>query len=87
MKFNGFIFTIIFSSLIFTVLPLPDGSIFSIDILVLLLISLSFHYYKDPPGLWLAWFLGLLQDVFLGALLGEHALALAVTHFMICEFL
>lgn len=72
----------IICSLIYTVLPLPDGSVFSIDFMLLLFVCWCFLNPKSPPTLWFAWSLGLAQDLLLGSVLGEHAFALVVSAYM-----
>jgi rod shape-determining protein MreD len=80
------IFGVLFS-LIYTVLPLPEGSVFSIDVMILLFTTWCFLSPKTVPTLFLAWCLGLLQDVLLGSVLGEHAFALTITMYMLLNLL
>jgi len=74
-------------ALIYTALPLPGASIFSLDIMVLLLTTWFFLSEQTPPTLLMAWCLGLLQDLLLGSILGEHALALTVTMYMLLKLI
>ena len=77
-----FLVSIVLMSLIYSVLPFNDSSIFSIDIFVLLFVAGCFLYSKTPPNLWCAWFLGMIQDLLFGSVLGEHAIALLITVYM-----
>ncbi len=72
---------------IYTALPIPEASIFSFDAMVLLFLVGCFLNSKSPPTLFFAWCLGLMQDVFLGSALGEHAFALTLTAYMILALL
>lgn len=80
--FLGLIFVFTYS-----VLPLPEASVFSFDMMVLFFLVAAFLNRKEPPLLFYAWILGLVQDSLLGSLLGEHAFSLTVTAYMILKLL
>lgn len=75
-------FTFVLLAFVYSMLPIQAGSIFCFDAMVLLFLSFCFISPKNPPSLFFAWFVGLLQDILLGSQLGEHAFALSVTAFM-----
>lgn len=87
MRSAFFIFLSVFFALAYSVLPVPEGSVLSIDMVVLLLLVWSFITPKHPPSIFFAWCLGLLQDLLLGSMLGEHALSLSLTVFMLLKLL
>lgn len=72
-----------FVSLIYSAIPLPVGSVVSIDAMVLFFITWAYFFPDERPLLWLAWLLGLLLDVLLGSSLGEHSVALVITVYMV----
>lgn len=72
-------------ALIYSCLPIAPGSIFSIDAMVLLILCWCFIEPKSPPSLTMVWIVGLLQDILSGTMLGEHALALVVTCYIILK--
>lgn len=69
-------------SFLYLTLPIPMGSIFSFDPMVLLFLSLCFANPKYPPSLFFGWSIGLLQDVLLGSPFGSHAFSLSITAYM-----
>lgn len=76
---SGFlIFITLLSSLILTLLPMPEWTIWMrpLWVLMVLVYWATFSPYRVNVGI--AWIIGLCLDVLNGTLLGEHALALTV---------
>lgn len=68
-------------ALAYSISPLVTKPYFSMDALVLLYVFWTMHY-DGKVGLGPAFCLGLFQDVLLGSLLGEHALALTLVAYL-----
>ncbi len=73
-------------AMILTILPLPNWAIWLRPQWVMLVMIYWCLTLPDRISVGLAWAMGLLLDVLLGTLLGQHALALAVVAYFIVKF-
>lgn len=71
-------------ALAYAVSPLPQWPILSFDPLIILFVYWVLHQ-DNPLYLGGGWLLGLLKDVLLGSLLGEHAFALTLVIYLLMK--
>jgi rod shape-determining protein MreD len=77
--------SIIFA-MILTILPLPEWAIWLRPQWLMLVIMFWCLTIPESVSVGLAWLVGLLLDVLVGTLLGQHALALAVIAYFFSKF-
>jgi rod shape-determining protein MreD len=73
-------------AMMLTILPLPDWAIWLRPQWVLLVMVYWCLALPERISVGIAWVIGLLLDVLLGTLLGQHALSLAVVAYFIVKF-
>lgn len=84
MAQNGIIILLtLIVAFILTLLPMPDWSIWLRPAWILMVLIYWCMTSPDRVNVGLAWFVGILLDVLNGTLLGEHALALTITIYIV----
>lgn len=73
-------------AMMLTILPLPEWAVWLRPQWVLLVVLYWCLALPERMSVGIAWFVGLLLDVLLGTLLGQHALALAVAAYFVVKF-
>lgn len=73
-------------AMMLTILPLPSWAVWLRPQWVLMVIIYWCLAIPDKVSVGIAWGIGLLMDVLLGTLLGQHALAMAVVAYFIVKF-
>lgn len=74
------------TAMVLTIMPLPSWAIWLRPEWVMLIIAYWCLTFPERISVGVAWMIGLLLDVLLGSLLGQHALALAVVSYFIVKF-
>lgn len=74
------------TAMMLTILPLPSWAVWLRPEWVMLVVVYWCLALPERISVGIAWVIGLLLDVLLGTLLGQHALALAVVAYFIVKF-